>query len=73
MFEKVKEILVEELQLNPDDVTLEADLSKDLNINSIEFYELMDRFEEKLGVQIAEDATDDFETVGDVVEYLEKL
>ena len=73
MFEKVKELLVEELQINPDDVTMDADLSKDLNINSIEFAEIVMQFEEKFNVEISEDASDSFVTVGDVVNYLESL
>ncbi|MBQ8341937.1 MAG: acyl carrier protein, partial [Clostridia bacterium] len=73
MFEKVKDLLVEELQINPDDVTLDAELSKDLNINSIELADLVMLCEEKFNIEIPEEQAGDFVTVGDVVNYLETL
>ena len=73
MLEKVKELLVEELQINPDDVTMDAELSKDLNINSIELADLILLCEDKFGIEINEDDTNNFITVGDVVNYLENL
>ena len=73
MLEKVKELLVEELQINADDITMDAELSKDLNINSIELADLIMLCEEKFGIEINEDDTTKFITVGDVVNYLESL
>ena len=73
MFEKLKELLVEELQINEEDITLEAELSNDLNINSIELADLVMMCEEKFGIEIAEEDSNKFITVGDVVTYLESL
>ena len=73
MFEKVKELLVEELQINPDDITMDSNLSKDLGINSIELADLIMLCEEKFEIEISEDESTDFNTVGDVVNYLENL
>ena len=73
MLEKVKELLVEELQINPDDITMDASLSKDLGINSIELADLIMRCEEMFDLEISEDDSNDFNTVGDVVNYLENL
>ena len=73
MFEKLKELLVEELQVNADDITPDAELSKDLNINSIELAELVMICEEKFGVEINDEDSGKFVTVGDVVTYLESL
>ena len=73
MFEKLKEVLVEELQIDADDITMDAELSKDLNINSIELADLIMVCEEKFGIEIADDDSNKFVTVGDVVEYLESL
>ncbi|MBR6727405.1 MAG: acyl carrier protein [Clostridia bacterium] len=73
MFEKVKDLLVEELQINPDDITMGAELSKDLNINSIELADLVMLCEEKFNIEISEDQAGEFVTVGDVVDYLESL
>ncbi|MBQ2806054.1 MAG: acyl carrier protein [Clostridia bacterium] len=73
MFEKLKELLVDELAVNAEDITLDAELSKDLNINSIELAELVMICEEKFGVEIADEDSGKFITVGDVVTYLESL
>jgi len=71
MFEKLKELLVDELQIEADDITMEAELTNDLNINSIELAELVMRCEEKFGVTIDDEDSNNFVTVGDVVNYLE--
>ena len=73
MFDKVKQLLVDELQIDPDSITPDAELSKDLNINSIELADLIMMCEEEFGIEITEDDANEFITVGDVVDYLEKL
>ena len=73
MFEKLKELLVEEMQLDADEITLDAELSKDLNLNSIELADLVMICEEKFNIEIAEDDSNKFVTVRDVVDYLESL
>jgi len=73
MFEKLKELLVEELQIDAKDITMEAELSNDLNINSIELADLVLMCEEKFGIEISESDSNKFITVGDVVNYLESL
>ena len=73
MFEKLKELLVEELQIDENDITLDAELSNDLNINSIELADLVMMCEEKFGIEISEADSNKFITVGDVVNYLESL
>ena len=71
MFETFKNLLVEELQLDADAVTMEAELKGDLNINSIELYDLAMMCEDKFGVEIADDDFEKLITIGDVVNYLE--
>ena len=73
MFEQFKELLVDEFQVDEDKITLDAELSGDLAINSIELAELILRCEETFGIDIQEDEMHKFVTVGDVVEYLEAL
>lgn len=72
MFEKVRDILVEELQIEADEITLEAELSADLGINSIELANLVLICEEQFDLMIEDEDLTKFITVGDVVEYLEK-
>ncbi len=73
MFEKVKALLVEELQVKADDVTLDAELVSDLGINSLELADLVLQCEEKFDVEISDDDIRGFITVGNVVDYLEKV
>ena len=73
MFEQFKELLIEEFQVEEDKITLDAELSGDLAINSIELAELILRCEETFGIEIPEDEMHTFVTVGDVVEYLDTL
>lgn len=72
MFEKVRDILVEELQIDANEITLEAELSADLGINSIELANLVLICEEQFDLMIEDEDLTKFITVGDVVEYLEK-
>lgn len=73
MFESFKEFLVEDLHINPDLITAEAELTSDLGINSIELAELVFSCEEKFDVTIDDEELHKFKTVGDVVNYLEKI
>ena len=71
MFETLEKVLVEELQLEEDEITLEAELSNDLGINSIELADLVMLCEDKFNIEIEDDEIHKFITVGDVVSYLE--
>ncbi|MBO4983172.1 MAG: acyl carrier protein [Clostridia bacterium] len=71
MFEKLKNILVEELSLNPDDISMNAELTNDLGINSLELADLVLLCEDEFSIEFSEDDIHKFITVGDVVEYLE--
>lgn len=73
MFEQFKELLVDEFQVEEDKITLDAELSGDLAINSIELAELILRCEETFGITIEEEEMHKFVTVGDVVNYLNTL
>ena len=73
MFEKLKAVLVDELQVDESLITMDAELSKDLNINSIELADLVMICEDKFGIEISEEDSNGFLTVGDVVHYLESL
>ncbi len=72
MFEKVKDMLVNDLAVNADDIKPEAELVNDLGINSLELADLILLCEEKFGVDVNDDDIHKFITVGDVVAYLEE-
>ena len=71
MYEKVKEMLIENLHIDPAAITPEAELDNDLGINSLEIADLVLMCEEDFGIEIADDDIQKLITVGDVVEYLE--
>lgn len=71
MFEKVKELLVKELQVQSDLVTMDAELTSDLGINSIELADLVMICEEQFDLVIEDEDLHGFITVGDVVNFLE--
>ena len=72
MFERLKNILVDELSLNADDVTMESELANDLGVNSLELADLVLVCEDEFNVEVNEEDIHKFITVGDVVEYLEE-
>ena len=71
MLETLKKLLAEELQIDPETITPDAELASDLGLNSIELADLVMLCEEKFGVTIDDDDIHKFVTIGDVVEYLE--
>ena len=71
MFENLKQFIVEEFKVNPDDVTPDAELVGDLGINSLELADLVYLCEEKFNVSIDDEELHNFNTVGDVARYLE--
>ena len=72
MFETLKKFLIDELHVNEADITMEAELSGDLGINSLELADLVYICEEKFNLEIADEDLHGFVTVGDVVRYLEE-
>ncbi len=72
MFETLKNILIEELQIDPEEIKPESELANDLGINSIELADLVMLCEDKFGVEIEDDDIHKFVTIGDVVAYLEE-
>jgi len=72
MFEELKKFLVFEMNIDEANISMEAELSGDLGINSLELADLVYLCEEKFNVEIADEDLHNFITVGDVVNYLEK-
>ncbi len=72
MFEQVRNMLVEELSVNKDDIKPESNLANDLGVNSLELADLILMCEEKFNLEINDDAVHEFITVADVADYLEK-
>ena len=72
MFEKVRDIIVDTLSCEMEEVTMEASLSDDLGADSLDAVELNIALEDALGAAISDEALKEMKTVGDIVSYLEK-
>ena len=72
MFEEVKEILIEQLYLKDVEVTPESRIKADLGADSLDVLQLLMTIQEKKGIVIPDEALASFETVKDVVDYLEQ-
>jgi acyl carrier protein len=70
LFEKLKKIIVEQLDVEEAKVTPDSKIREDLGADSLDTYELLYAIEEKLGVTIPEDKASEFEKVNDVLSYL---
>ena len=72
MYEKVQAILARQLRVDPAIVTLDAKIKKDLGADSLDILQLLMRIEDQYGITIPDKALATFNTVGDVVTYLEQ-
>lgn len=72
MFEKVRDIIVENLDCDAEEVTLEASLTDDLNADSLDAVEIGMAFEDEFGIEIPDEDLAGFKTVKDIVDYMEK-
>ena len=73
IFEKVKQILVDNLNVSADEIKPESELVNDLGINSLELADLVFNCEDEFGIEIDDKSIGSFKTVEDVVNYLEKI
>ncbi|MBR3711291.1 MAG: acyl carrier protein [Bacteroidales bacterium] len=73
MFEQVKEILARQLRVSPDRVTLDAQIKKDLGADSVDILQLLMRLEDDYGIVIPDQELAKFETIGDVVAFLDSI
>ncbi|MBQ0092285.1 MAG: acyl carrier protein [Clostridiales bacterium] len=71
MYEQIKTLLVNELNLNPDEIRPEAEISADLGLNSLELADLIVMCEEKFGIVFADEDLAKLVTVEDVANYIE--
>ncbi len=69
---KVKEIIINELGVDPEKVTPEASFVEDLGADSLDTVELVMAFEEEFGVDIPDEDAEQLRTVGDAITYLKK-
>ncbi|MDH4476816.1 MAG: acyl carrier protein [Verrucomicrobiaceae bacterium] len=70
--DKVRDIIVEQLGVNPEQVTPEAKFIEDLGADSLDTVELVMAFEEEFSIDVPDDEAEKLQSVGDVVRYIEE-
>ena len=71
IFDKLKELVVDQLGVEEDEVTMEASMQDDLGADSLDLVDLVMSVEEEFGVKVADEDLEDIKTVGDIVNYIE--
>jgi acyl carrier protein len=72
IFDKVKEIIVEQLGVDAEEVTVESSFIDDLGADSLDIVELIMALEEEFDMEIPDEEAEKFPTVGDVVNYIKE-
>ncbi len=70
--DKIKEIIVEQLGVKPEEVVSEASFVDDLGADSLDTVELVMAFEEEFGTEIPDEDAEKIQSVGDAVKYIEE-
>ncbi|WP_434797441.1 acyl carrier protein [Terrisporobacter vanillatitrophus] len=72
MFEKIRDIIVEQLGLDgKDGLSMETSLKEDLDADSLDAVEVIMALEEEFDIEIPDEGAENFKTIGDIVEYIE--
>jgi len=73
LFEKVRDILSEQLEIDPETITLDTNIVDDLDADSLDFVEMITSIEDEFNIVVTDEKVGDFKTVRQVVEFLETL
>ncbi len=71
VFEKLRDIICQELAVAPESVTMDSDLRKDFDADSLDLVDIVMDIEDRFNVEIPEDSMETMATVKDVVEYIQ--
>ncbi|MCI2063162.1 MAG: acyl carrier protein [Eubacteriaceae bacterium] len=69
-FDKIKDIIVDQLSVEPESVTRETSLMKDLEADSLDAVEIIMATEEEYDIEIPDEEAEKFQTIGDIVNYV---
>ncbi len=72
VFEKIKEILAEQLDTNADEMSMTTRIVDDLGADSLDVVEMLMTVEDEFEIEIPDSVIEDLKTIGDVVEYIQK-
>ena len=72
IFEKITEILAEQLAADQDTMTMETKIAEELGADSLDLVDLLMSIEDEFGVEIPDEEVENLHTIGDVVNYISK-
>ena len=72
VFEKLREIICEQLQVNEEEVTMESNIRDDFDADSLDFVDIVMSIEDEFSVEVPDEAIDDIKSVGDLVKFIEE-
>jgi acyl carrier protein len=72
VFERIRQILMDQLDLDEDKITMESDIVDGLEADSLDVVDLVMTIEDEYGLEVPDDQIENFRTVGDVVRYIEE-
>jgi len=73
LFDDIKEVIVEQLNVSPEEVKPEAKFVEDLGADSLDVVEMIMALEEKFEIEIPDSEAEKIQTVQDVIDYIEKI
>ena len=71
VFDKVKELIAEQLDVDADTITVTSNIQDDLGADSLDVVDLVMSLEEEFDMEIPDEAVANIKTVGDIVKYIE--
>ena len=72
IFDKIKDIIIDQLQVEESDVAMDTNLMKDLSADSLDAVEIIMTIEDEFGIEIPDEDAENIQTVGDLVKYVEE-
>ncbi len=73
VFEKIRKILCEQLDIDEDTVSMESNIAEDLGADSMDVVDLIMSIEDEFEVEVPDEKIESIKTVGDVVNYIEQM
>lgn len=73
VFEKIRAILAEQLDVEEDEITMESSIAEDLGADSLDVVDLIMSIEDEFEIEVPDDQVENIKTVGDVVNYIESM
>ena len=71
-FERIRELVAEQLDIDEDKITMDSDILEDFEADSLDVVDMVMTLEDEFGVEVPDEQIENFHTVGDVVRYVEE-